>query len=326
MAVNNKHKLKLLALLHVLQTETDASKGLSMPQIIECLAEQGIAAERKAIYRDISALQEAGFDIQTLPKRPVEYVLVRSQLSFDDVMMLVDIVQSSRFITQSKSNQLVKSLKSLVSERERKLLAKRVHVQDRVKNPSGSVFHNVDTIHEALQRKRKIEFLYFSYDANLKRVPRHNRKYYTLTPVKVVYANNNYYLAAYDDEDKLIKTYRVDRMELLQVSESPAVRNEATANYEYEDFAYRSFGMYHGSPESVTLRVDNQLMDVIVDTFGYDVDVLSRSDSSADVRVNVRVSPQFFGWVAGLNGKATIQAPKHVKTAYNDWLRSLLKD
>ena len=326
MAANNKHKLKLLALIRVFQTETDADQGLSMPQIIERLAEQGIAAERKAIYRDISALQETGFDIRTLPKRPVEYALIRSQLSFDDVMMLIDIVQSSRFITQSKSNQLVKSLKSLVSERERKLLNKRVHVQDRVKNPSGSIFHNVDTIHEALQLKRKIEFLYFSYDVNLKRAPRHGGKRYILTPVKVVYANNNYYLAAYDEEDKKIKTYRIDRMELLQVSESSAVRNEAIANYEYEDFAYRSFGMYHGSPECVTLRVDNDLMDVIVDTFGHDVSITSRNDSSANVRVNVRVSPQFFGWVAGLDGKATIQTPKHVKTAYNDWLRSLIKD
>ena len=147
-----------------------------------------------------------------------------------------------------------------------------------------------------------------------------------MTPVKVVYANNNYYLAAYDEEDKKIKTYRIDRMELLQVSESSAVRNEAIANYEYEDFAYRSFGMYHGSPECVTLRVDNDLMDVIVDTFGHDVSITSRNDSSANVRVNVRVSPQFFGWVAGLDGKATIQTPKHVKTAYNDWLRSLIKD
>lgn len=326
MAANNKHKLKLLALVRILQAETDSNQGLSMPQIIERLAEQGITAERKAIYRDINALQEAGFDIQTLPKRPVEYVLVRNQLNFDDVMMLVDIVQSSRFITQSKSNQLVKSLKSLVSERERKLLSKRVHVQDRIKNPSGSIFHNVDTIHEALQRKRKIEFLYFSYDANLKRVPRHGGKRYVLTPVKVVYADNNYYLAAYDDEDKKIKTYRIDRMELLQVSESPAVRNETVANYEYEDFAYRSFSMFHGVPECVTLRVDNQLMDVIVDTFGQDVSVTLHDGSSSDIRANVRVSPQFFGWVAGLDGKAVIKAPKHVKAAYNDWLRSLIQD
>jgi hypothetical protein len=109
MPVTNKQKLKLLYLMRILQNETDPNRGLSMPQIIERLAELGISAERKSLYREIDALREIGFDVQTLPTRPVQYVLVRSELTLDDVMMLVDIVQSSRFITERKSNQLVKS-------------------------------------------------------------------------------------------------------------------------------------------------------------------------------------------------------------------------
>ena len=142
--------------------------------------------------------------------------------------------------------------------------------------------------------------------------------------MKVVYANNNYYLAAYDDEDKLIKTYRIDRMELLQVSESSAVRNEAIANYEYEDFAYQSFGMFHGDPACVTLRVKAAMMDAIVDRFGRDVEVAASTDAYADIRVNVRVSPQFFGWIAGLNGGVTIRAPRRIAGEYKDWLKSLI--
>lgn len=324
MAANNKHKLKLLHLMQILQTETDPQHGLSMPQIIERLAEQGIAAERKSIYRDISALRDVGVDIQTLPKRPVEYVLVKSELGIDDVMMLVDIVQSSRFITDRKSNQLVKSLKSLVSDRERKQLSKRVHVKGRVKSQSGSIFHSVDTIHEALQRHRKITFLYFSYDTNLKRTARHGGKRYELTPVKVVYADNNYYLAAFDDDDQKIKTYRVDRMELLQVSDTPATRNSVIANYEFEDFAYQSFGMFHGDQECVTLHVSAPFMDVIVDRFGRDIEVVKHTDKYADVRVNVLVSPQFFGWVAGLDGGVSIKTPTPVAKSYKDWLKSLI--
>lgn len=326
MPVTNKQKLKLLYLMRILQNETDPNRGLSMPQIIERLAELGISAERKSLYRDIDALREIGFDVQTLPTRPVQYVLVRSELTLDDVMMLVDIVQSSRFITERKSNQLVKSLKSLVSERERKLLNQRVHVQGRVKSLSESVFHSVDTIHEALQKKRQIEFLYFSYGTSLRRNARHAGKQYRLTPVKVVYADSNYYLAAYDDEDAVIKTYRIDRMELLQISDSPAVRNEVIATYDYEDFAHQSFGMFHGDAASVTLRVEAPLMDVIVDRFGRDVEVLSSTKESADIRVTVRVSPQFFGWVAGLNGGVTIHSPKSVASEYASWLRSLLEN
>ena len=325
MSANNKHKLKFLALMQILQEETDPEQGLSMPQIIEKLAEQGIPAERKAIYRDIAALRETGVNIQTLPKRPVEYVLVRSELGIDDVMMLVDIVQSSRFITNRKSNQLVKSLKGLVSERERKLLSKRVHVQGRVKSQSGSIFHSVDKIHEALQQKRKIEFLYFSYGTNLKRNARHAGKRYELTPVKVIYADGNYYLAAYDDADAMVKTYRVDRMELLQVSDAVATRCDEIANYEYEDYAFQSFGMFHGEAQCVTLHVEAPLMDVIVDRFGRDVEVVASTKEYADIRATVRVSPQFFGWIAGLNGGVTIKSPTSVACEYKAWLKSLLE-
>ena len=155
MPANNKQKLKLLYLTKILQEETDSERGLSMPQILERLEAEGVTAERKSVYRDIQALRDAGFDIQMLPTRPVQYVLVRSELGFDDVMMLIDTVQSSRFITERKSNQLVKSLKGLVSNRERKMLDKRVHVRDRVKSQSESTFRSVDLIHEALQRKLK---------------------------------------------------------------------------------------------------------------------------------------------------------------------------
>lgn len=322
----NKQKLKLLHLVRILEKETDPFQGLTMPQIIERLEAEGIAAERKSIYRDLEALRDAGMEIQMLPTRPVQYALFRSDLRIDDVMMLVDVVQSSRFITERKSNQLVKSLKGLVSSREQKLLDKRVHVHGRVKSKSESVFHSVDLIHEALQRKKKIEFLYFSYGTDLKRSARHEGKLYELTPAKVVYADNNYYLAAYNDDERRIKTYRIDRMELLQVSDSPATRCAEIANYEYEDFAYQSFGMFHGEPACVTLRTKAFMMDTIVDRFGRDVEIVSATDRYADVRVNVRVSPQFFGWIAGLNGGVIIKAPRRVASEYKDWLRSLIAD
>ena len=324
MANSGNQKQKLLALLKILQKETDASGGLSMPAIIERLEAQGLTAERKALYRDINALREAGFDIQKLPTRPVQYALVRSELGIDDVMMLVDVVQSSPFLTERKSNQLVRSLKGLVSERERRMLAKRVHVQGRIRNQSESIFHSVDCIHEAIQRRRRIEFLYFSYDTKKKRVARHGGRLYVVTPMKVVYADNNYYLVAYDDVDDLIKTYRVDRMKIAQISSEPAVRSSEIANYDFGDFAYQSFGMFHGEPRCVTLRVDAELMDVIVDCFGLDVEVTKATDRYAEIRANVQVSPQFFGWVAGLDGHVTIKAPKKVSDQYRAWLQSLM--
>ena len=326
MPLTGKQKLKLLYLLRILERETDSEKGLTMPQILERLEAEGITAERKSVYRDISALKEVGVTIIKLPTRPVEYALIRTELGLSDVMMLIDVVQSSRFLTERKSNQLVKNLKELTSERERKLLDKRVHVQGRIKSQSESVFHSVDIIHEALQLKRKIEFLYFSYGTNLKRSPRREGRRYSVTPVKLVYADGNYYLAAYSDKYEDITTYRVDRMELLQVSIEPATRNSLIANYEFEDFEHQSFGMFDGEPEVVTLRAEARMMDVIVDRFGRDVELVESTPEYADIRVKVRKSPQFFGWIAGLDGGLSIVSPKRLAGEYKDWLRSLIAD
>ena len=326
MANSGNLKQKLLSLIAILQAETDREHGLTMPQIIDRLAERGIDAERKAVYRDIDALREAGFDIQKLRTRPVQYALVRNELGFDDVMMLIDIVQSSPFLTNGKSNELVKSLKSLVSNRERAMLARRVHVQGRIRNQNESIFHNVDVLQEALQRHRKVEFLYFSYNTSLKREARHDGKRYVVTPVKVIYSDSNYYLAAYDDEDEQVKTYRIDRMELVQLSDEKATRCAEIADYDFGTaFAYQRFGMFHGDPTCVTLHVKAPLMDAIVDRFGRDVEIVRSSANYADVRVNVQKSPQFFGWLAGLNGEVTIRAPRKVAAEYNDWLEGLMR-
>ena len=325
MTATNKQKLKILALLHILQRETDSEQGLTMPQIIERLEAEGVSAERKSLYRDIEGLRKSGYDIRKLPTRPVQYALVRGDLRFEDVMMLIDVVQSSKFITERKSNQLVKSLKLLVSERERKLLDKRVHVQGRIKSKSESAFHSVDVIHEALQKKRKIEFLYFSYGTDLKRSARRKGKRYVTTPVQVVYASGYYYLAAYDEVAAAIKTYRIDRMELLQISDEPALRSAAIADYRFEDYAQQSFGMFHGEPARVTLNVSADMMDAVVDRFGRGMDLVKSNSESADVRADVRVSPQFFGWIAGLNGGVTIKAPQRVVEEYQSWLKTLLE-
>ena len=333
MANSGNQKKKLLALLRVLQAESDREQGLTMPQLIERLEARGMPAERKAVYRDLEALRDAGFDVRKLPTRPVQYALVRTELDFDDVMMLIDVVQSSPFLTESKSNQLVRGLKDLVSQRERNGLSKLVHVQGRIRNQSESIFHSVDRIHEAIQRKRKIEFLYYSFDTNLERVARHGGKRYVVTPVRVVYSDSNYYLVAYIDGENArsgesgggsgFRTYRIDRMRITQLSDWPAARNAEIANYGLEEFAYQSFGMFHGEFVTATLRVEASLMDAMVDRFGREFEILKSEPEFADVRVKVQKSPQFFGWIAGLNGNVTISGPKRLVDEYADWLQSL---
>ena len=323
MAGNGDQKKKLLMLIRMFEEETDAGQGITMTRIIERFAEAGLAVERKAVYRDIAVLRESGMNIVKLRTRPVSYAYARTDLDLADITLLVDAVQSSPFLTERKSNQLVKSLKGLVSKRERALLDKRVHVRDRVKSQNASAFGNVDAIHEAMQQKRKIEFKYFSYGTDMKRRARKGGQCYVVTPVKVVYAEGNYYLAAYSDEQQGMRTYRIDRMEALKTSEQRAARNATIANYAFEEFAYRRFSMFSGEDATVTMRVNAAMMNAVVDRFGRDVELAESAGEYAMVRVRVQVSPQFFGWIAGLDGEVRIQSPRTLAAEYSSWLKGL---
>lgn len=323
MAANGKQKLKLLYLYKMLDEQTDAEHGLSMAQILENLEELGISAERKGIYNDLNVLREFGCSIGTIQHMPVEYTMSKAGLDLAELTLLVDAVQSSRFLTERTAQRLVKKLSELASVHEREALKGRVHVDGRVKSQSDSVFYNVDTIHEAMRRKRKITFLYYKYDAKLKPAVQHGGKPYVQTPVHIVFANGYYYLIGWSDAHEDFVRFRIDRMRLVQVTDEKAARNERIANYAFDDFAYQSFGMYDGEPVRARLRVAPDAMDVACDRFGTDLPVKPRADGGAEVSVTVRKSAQFFGWVAGMNGAVTIAGPKALAEEYRSWLQDL---
>ena len=323
MAANGKQKLKLLYLYKMLDEQTDAEHGLSMAQILQNLEEQGITAERKGIYKDLGVLREFGCAINTIQRMPVEYTMDKTGLDLAELTLLVDAVQSSRFLTQRTAQRLVKKLSALASVHEREALKGRVHVDGRVKSQSDSVFYNVDAIHEAMRRKRKISFLYYKYDSQMKAAAQHGGKPYVQTPVHIVFANGYYYLIGWSDAHEDFVRFRVDRMRLVQVTDEKATRNQEIANYAFEDFAYQAFGMYEGEPVRVRLRVAPDAMDIVADRFGASVPVKPLSDGGAEVSVTVRKSAVFFGWVAGMNGAVTIAGPKALREEYRSWLQDL---
>ena len=323
MAANGNQKLKLLYLRKMLAEETDSEHGLTMAEIITRLEEVGISAERKGIYRDIKVLREFGYKVETIPGAPVQYMIARSGMSLAELTLLIDAVQSCRFLTQRTSTRLANQVRELASPREREQLAKRVHVDGRVKRQNESVFHNVDTIHDAMRLKRKVSFLYYKYDVHLEPVPQYDSKLYVHTPVHVVFAEGFYYLITWSDNQETFVRFRVDRMRLVQVSDEKATRNEKIANYAYEEQKYQSFGMFDGDPIVAHLRVLPDAMDVVVDRFGTEILPNVLPDGSAELAVSVRKSPQFFGWVAGMDGHVTICGPDKLVDEYRDWLRGL---
>lgn len=326
MTYNNKAKLKTLYVKQILEEETDAEHGLSMRQIIERLEQFGIKAERKSVYRDIEVLLEFGCDIRTYQRNPVEYAIVRRDFELDELMLMVDAVQSSKALTKRQCNALVTNIKLLASDHQRALLERRIHVPGRIKTKSQSVFANVDAIHEALRIRRKVEFVYYRRDVDGQRYATRDGRPHVVTPVEVAYADGFYYLTAWDDDHGNMVEYRLDRMGKVRVSDSEASRNDEIAHHVYDEGKYEYFGRFGGEEVTATLSVRADKVEIVMDRFGDAAEISRVDDASARAHVRIRKSEQFFGWIAGMGKTVTIAGPKSLVEEYRNYLKELLED
>lgn len=326
MAYNKKAKIKVLYLLKILQEETDAEHGLNMTQILERLASYGISAERKSIYDDIKALREFDIDIRTYQRNPVEYAIERRDFKLDELMLMVDAIQSSQAITDKQARDLIRNIKQLANNHEQAILDRRIHVEGRISSKSESVLSTVDLIHEAQRSHVKIEFSYRKMGADGKFHETREGKKHAVTPVAITYSEGFYYLTAWNDNHEAMTEYRLDRMARVKVLEgTPAARNTTIANYQCNDKAVR-FGRFAGEEVVVTLATDSDNVEIITDRFGKAATFLPPQGDKARARVKICKSWQFFGWVAGMNKAVTIEAPKSLVKEYKDYLRALLED
>lgn len=326
MTYNKKAKLKTLYVKRILEEETDAEHGLSMRQILDRLGQLGIKAERKSIYRDIEILMEFGCDIQTYQRNPVEYAIVRRDFKLDELMLMVDAVQSSRALTTRQANSLVANIKMLASDHQGALLDRRIHVLGRIRTKSESVFANVDVIHEAMRLCRKVEFTYHRRDVDGERRVTRDGKPYVVTPVEVVYADGFYYLIAWDGDRGNLVEYRLDRMGKARVSDSKVSHNDEINHHVCDEVKYECFGRFGGDEVFATLKVRADKIESVMDRFGEAAELSRIDDEFACARVRIRESEKFFGWIAGMGKTVTIVGPKSLIGEYKDYLAFLACD
>lgn len=326
MTYNNKAKLKTLYVRQILEDETDAEHGLSMTQIIERLAEYGIEAERKSIYRDIDVLREFGVDVKTYQRNPVEYAIETRAFELSELMLLVDAVESCKFLTTRQSNRLIANLKTFANNRQRALLDRRIHVDGRITSKNDSVFGYIDLLHDAMRQNRKVEFTYYRYDVNGERYPTREGKPHEVTPVGIAFSDGYYYLTAWNDDHENMTEYRVDRMGKLRVSDSKGSKNDEITHHVYDKEDHERFGRFSGKPVTATLLVDADKVEIVMDRFGENAQIMRKDDDTAKAVVKVYASEQFFGWIAGLGGTVKIDGPKSLKKEYKNYLMFLTND
>ncbi len=326
MAQVARSKLKLLYLARIMENETDEDHGITAAGIIEKLSEIGIDVERKTVYRDLECLRQFGYDIiREDDHRPTTYKLASREFQDQELFLLADAVQSSRFLTQSKCNALVRSIGKLGSKYMADGLRKRVHVEGRVKGHGNeTVFYGIDAIQRAMNAKRKVSFTYHKHDAHGKLVARRSGAPYLETPVQLMYMNDEYYLVVWNDKHGEFTNYRVDRMRNIEVSDVPATRNEKIATFNVAEYQQRVFDMFSGEAINVELSVEPGAVSALIDRFGGDVEIAYEEDGRSHVRVWVMEAPTFYGWLATLGQAVRIESPDTLADAYRSYLQGII--
>lgn len=323
MAKSSNQKLKLLYIYDMLKRNSNEEHPVSTKSLIEMLENKGINAERKSIYDDIEQLIEFGADIiQIRSKTNGGYYLASREFELPELKLLVDAVQSSKFITEKKSRELIRKLEELTSKHEATQLQRQVYVASRVKTDNESIYYNVDAIHKAIQDNVQISFTYLEWSTNKELVPRKAGKKYVVSPWSLIWQDENYYLAAYDDE--VIKHFRVDKMGQVNLEKTKREGVETFEKTDLAKYASQRLGMYGGLEETVTLRLPNRLIGVVIDRFGKDISIRKEDDDHILVRIKVVVSGQLFGWLAGLGKEVVVTSPELVRAQYIKWLYDTL--
>lgn len=322
MAKSENQKLKLLYLIDILREETDDSHAISIAQIIEKLAAKGVSAERKSLYSDIALLSDYGINIEKTADH--KYFMSERLYELAELKTLVDIIQSSQFLTAKKSRALTQKLYRETSRYGAAELDRQVHTAF-AKAPNEKIFYTVDAIHKAIRDDRRAEFSYFRYNEDKKLVEKQIGKRYSVSPIALVFDNENYYLVAFNESEESIRHYRVDRMQKVEILDMCRTKKEVFGEFDISKYENKTFGMFGGNEDLVTLNCKNEAAGAIIDRFGDGVTFIKHTDGTFDVTVRVFVSEQFYGWVTGLGKLVKIKSPDNVLADYKEFLQSLLE-
>ncbi|MDE5778981.1 MAG: transcriptional regulator [Lachnospiraceae bacterium] len=296
---------------------------MSANYLAERLKSYGIVCERKTIYKDLEELSDFGFDI--IRDRKGAYLATR-QFELPELKLLVDAVQSSRFITERKSEELISKLSKLLCKYDANSLKRQVIVKNRIKSMNESIYYNVDAVFEAMNKNCMISFRYGIWNAEKKLECKREGKLYRISPWYMQWENEKYYLIGYDGQARRIKHFRIDKLMQIQILSEKRQGKEEFGKLDMAAYGKQHFSMFQGKMASVTLLFDKDMAGVVLDRFGQDVWMHKEDEQHFRVVADVVVSSQFFGWLSGLGTKVHVLEPVWVREQYQKLLRSILDD
>lgn len=319
-------KLKILYIMRILQEKTDKDHPISVREIVSALRSYGISVERKTVYDDIEALRAFGLKIGNRRGKLSGYYLEERTFELPELKFLMDAVQSSHFITRSQTQKLVRKLEGLASMPQARKLQNQVFTEPGVKTPNEEIYMNVETIYDAIAENHQISFHYYEWTIGRKLREKKNGQRYQVSPWKMIWKNDSYYLLGVDELSGIVKYYRVDKM--MHVSAETETRNGEAIfrDFDLGKFSVGTFGMFGGRDTALKLEFENRLIGVVMDRFGQDAMIFPTDKEHFSFQAHIHVSGQFFGWLAGLGPGVRILSPEKTRREYTAFLKRALEE
>lgn len=320
-------KLIPLYLQQLFLERTDKTHFVRMPDILKYLEERGIFADRRTIYSAISLLSDVDFNIVGVQEKGnYKYHLPERQFDSNEIKILIDSVSASKFLTEKKSRELIKKLKTLGSSFDNESFNRRVLLDKRVKSMNDRIFKNLDSIYAAISMNSQITFQYVRWNPERKMDFLRSGKEFAASPYAVSLSDDNYYLVAFDKRTNGLRHYRIDKMQSIKLNYETREGKEHFKSFDMVEYSKKTFGMFGGVEESISIEAPNNLAGVFIERFGDSVR-LRPSFENKDcfiARFTICISPQFFGWLVGLGGKVRILSPDSVREDFIKYLNEAI--
>lgn len=326
MAETGNNKRRLLRLLQYLYEFTDEKNKVTTQDLIRMLSDEGMSCNRMTVKHDVDMLIDAGFDIivDRGADNSNEFCYGTKVFELPELKLLIDAVSSSRFITTSKSEALIKKLAHFAGPSEEKKLTARIYTGDRVKSSNKQLFLNIESIREAIDTGRKVQFQYYDYSPEKQRILRHGGEVYVNSPYALFWNDDRYYMIGYSEKHQKVVSFRIDRMIKVKIIEEGQI--PASKDFSVAAYAKKVIKMYDGVEREVILSCENKLMMSVIDRFGIDIETERMDDDHFKARIMVQTSPTFYGWIFQFGGMIRIMGPEEVKQEYCSMLQNQLEN
>ena len=314
---------RTLLVLEYLWRNTDEVHPAKISDIAQHLNRSGlIIKDSRTIRGDIEAILRAGFDIIIQRKQQNQYFIGTRHFEVPEIKLLIDAVQSSRFITPKKSKALIEKLSVFVGPNQTDTLNRCLYVDQRAKSDNENIYITVDAIQSAISQKRMIEFLYFEYLPTKEKHFKHGGKAYELSPYATLWSNDSYYVVGFSAERRKIVKFRIDRIEQLKIMEE--VQIPPPDGFNVSEFFTQEFSMLDGTECEVELLCENALMNSIIDRFGESVDTRIVDEAHFVTKARVDLSGTFYGWVFASAGRMKIIGPQEALDGFKNTLKGYI--